>query len=193
MHQCASNAKLPWELLLVKWIKNFTQTQWNRNQDFVDLVSNQLPVQLGKGNARFVKEIDTFSPQIVNMNAVETYMHNKCMGLYGNLASVSLCLVLLTCLIMGYLLFCGAHFHWKQCRKQSGLLVNSLEKEYHESSATDAGLPLGKKYLCAQSEGSILMTNGTGLLIVPSQGPSRQCFKTFAAIYPDPTDQPWVS
>ena len=77
----------------------------------MDLVSNQLPVQLGKGNARFVKEIDTFSPQIVNMNAVETYMHNKCMGLYGNLASVSLCLVLLTCLIMGYLLFCGAHFH----------------------------------------------------------------------------------
>ena len=35
MQQCTCTAKLPWELVLVKWVSNFTQAQLNRDQDFV--------------------------------------------------------------------------------------------------------------------------------------------------------------
>ena len=37
------------------------------------------------------------------------------------------------------------------------------------------------------------MSRGTGLLRVASQGLSLPFLKTFAAVYHDPTDSPWVS
>ena len=57
-------------------------------------------------------------------------------------------------------------------------------------SSMDAGLRLGtKNTFCAQSETSIRMSRGTGLLIVASQGFSQPFLKTLAAVYPDPTDR----
>ena len=54
----------------------------------------------------------------------------------------------------------------------------------------DAGLRLGtKNTFCAQSETSIRMSRGTGLLRVASQGFSQPFLKTLAAVYPDPTDR----
>ena len=38
MYQCACKGKFPYELLLIKWVSNFTQAQLNQNQDFVVLV-----------------------------------------------------------------------------------------------------------------------------------------------------------
>ena len=52
---------------------------------------------------------------------------------------------------------------------------------------TKCWLPIGHKNIfCAQSETSIRMSNGTGLLRVESQGLSRQFLKSFSAVYPDP-------
>ena len=52
---------------------------------------------------------------------------------------------------------------------------------------TKCWLPIGHKNIfCAQSETSIRMSNGTGLLRVESQGLSRQFLKPFSAVYPDP-------
>ena len=36
------------------------------------------------------------------------------------------------------------------------------------------------------------MSRGTGLLRLASQGLSHPFLKTFAAVFPDPTDRPWV-
>ena len=36
------------------------------------------------------------------------------------------------------------------------------------------------------------MSRGTGLLRLASQGFSHPFLKTFAAVFPDPTDRPWV-
>ena len=44
-----------------------------------------------------------------------------------------------------------------------------------------------------QSETSIRMSRGTGLLRVATQKLSRLFLKTFAAVFPDPTDGPQVS
>ena len=36
------------------------------------------------------------------------------------------------------------------------------------------------------------MSRGTGLLRLASEGLSHLFLKTFAAVFPDPTDRPWV-
>ena len=46
--------------------------------------------------------------------------------------------------------------------------------------------------LASDSETNIRMSRGTGLITEASQGLSRPFLKTFAAVYPDPTDRPWV-
>ena len=45
----------------------------------------------------------------------------------------------------------------------------------------------------AQSETSIRLSRGTGSLRLAPQGLSHPFLKTFAAVYPDPTDRPWAS
>ena len=45
----------------------------------------------------------------------------------------------------------------------------------------------------AQSEKSTRLSSGTGSLIAAPQGLSGPFFKSFAAVYPDPTDRPWAS
>ena len=45
---------------------------------------------------------------------------------------------------------------------------------------------------CDRSLASIRMSRGTGLLRLASQGLSHPFLKTFAAVFPDPTDRPWV-
>ena len=50
--------------------------------------------------------------------------------------------------------------------------------------------PIGhKNTFCAQSETSIRMSRGTGLLRVASQGLSHPFLKTLVAVYPDPTNR----
>ena len=46
---------------------------------------------------------------------------------------------------------------------------------------------------CAQSQTSIWISQGTGLLTVVSQGLLHLFMETFVAIFPDPTNRPWVS
>ena len=53
----------------------------------------------------------------------------------------------------------------------------------------DSGLQLGTKI----SKTRIRMSCRTALLSVAFQGLSRPVFKTFAAVFSDPTDRPWVS
>ena len=48
-------------------------------------------------------------------------------------------------------------------------------------------------FFCAQSETSIRMSPGTVSLTIASQGFSCPFSKTFAAVFPDPTDRRWVS
>ena len=49
-----------------------------------------------------------------------------------------------------------------------------------------------KNIFCAQSETSVGMSRGTVSLRVASQGLARPFLKTFAAVFLDPTDHPWV-
>ena len=51
----------------------------------------------------------------------------------------------------------------------------------------DSGLQLGTKI------SRIRMSCRTASLSAAFQGLSRPVFKTFAAVFPDPTDRPWVS
>ena len=46
--------------------------------------------------------------------------------------------------------------------------------------------------LTSDSETNIRMSRGTASITVASQGLSRPFLKTFAAVYPYPTDRPWV-
>ena len=62
----------------------------------------------------------------------------------------------------------------------------------HESSDR-CWPPLGIKiYFYSQSETSIGMSRGTVSLRVASRGLRRPFLKTFAAVFLDPTDRPWV-
>ena len=45
---------------------------------------------------------------------------------------------------------------------------------------------------CDRSLASVRMSRGTGLLRLASQGLSHPFWKTCAAVFPDPTDRPWV-
>ena len=46
--------------------------------------------------------------------------------------------------------------------------------------------------LTSDSETNIRMSRGTASMTVASEGLSRPFLKTFAAVYPYPTDRPWV-
>ena len=46
--------------------------------------------------------------------------------------------------------------------------------------------------LTSDSETNIRMSRGTASITVASQGLPRPFLKTFAAVYPNPTDRPWV-
>ena len=46
--------------------------------------------------------------------------------------------------------------------------------------------------LTSDSETNIRMSRGTASIRVASQGLSRPFLKTFAPVYPHPTDRPWV-
>ena len=69
---------------------------------------------------------------------------------------------------------------------QTGLIEG---KFVNKRSVIDAG----PQYFCAQSQTSVRMSRGTGLLRVASHGLSHPFLKTFTAVFPDLTDRPWVS
>ena len=94
----------------------------------------------------------------------------------------------------------GAHFQWKtensSRRKltaratlvrgeQSRSQVNSSRKQHERCWPL-----IGHK---KQSQTSIRISHGTDSLRVESQGLSCPFLKTFRAVFPDPTDRPWVS
>ena len=102
------------------------------------------------------------------------------MGLYGNLTKTKTLLEESSCCSFCFVLgdgktveFTGKLLRIRRSRKQRDRCCLRL--------------------FCAQSEKSIPMSPGTGSLRVVSQGFCRPFLKTFAAVYPHPTDRPWVS
>ena len=75
-----------------------------------------------------------------------------------------------------------------KCTRQTVEFAGTLLRiRRARKQCTTCWLPIGHKNIfCVQSETSIRMSNGTGLLRVESQGLSRQFLKPFSAVYPDP-------
>ena len=118
-------------------------------------------------------------------------MYNKWMRLRGNFTHNWIYLVSL------------GPFHWRLFSKKAALpreVQRTVEFAgklllTRSRKQRDVCWPLiGRKNIfCAQSEASIRISRGTGLLRVASQGLSHQFLKTFTAVFPDPTDRPLVS
>ena len=63
-----------------------------------------------------------------------------------------------------------------------------------EKISASLNLALKSRYFLGELYKTIIrMSRGTGSLTVASQGLSRPFLKTFTAVFPDPTDRPWVS
>ena len=117
--------------------------------------------------------ISYFFSLIVNMNKVETCMHNNVGVEQKSYRSFRLW-------VSSAL---GPHFHWKIFSKKAPLhdpdryrdpqlTVECAGKEDHECSTIDAGLRLRtKSFFCAQSETSIRISRGAGLFRVISLSP----------------------
>ena len=119
-------------------------------------------------------------------------MYNKWMKLHGNFTNNGIYLVSL------------GPFHWRLFSKKAALprLVRRtvefagillLIRRSREQRDVCWSLIGRKNIFCAQSDASIRISPGTGLLRVASQGLSHPFLKAFAAVFPDPTDRPLVS